>query len=48
MVFPVNGSEAKLINFNLMDEVDQPYPPCYNDKNKLPDCHSEAKPDERS
>ena len=43
MVFPANGTEAKLIDFDLMAEVNERYPLCYNDDSKVPECHSEAR-----
>ena len=44
MVFPANGTEAKLIDFDLMARVDEPYPVVYNDNNKIPERHREAAP----
>ena len=42
MVFPANRTEAKLIDFDLLAQVDEPYPEFYNDE--LPERHREAAP----
>ena len=42
MVFPADGTEAKLIDFDLMARVDEPYPRFYNDK--IPERHRKAAP----
>lgn len=43
MLFP-KESEAKLIDFDLMDKVNKKYPDCYN--GTLDERHSDAKPDQ--
>ena len=44
MVFPANGTEAKLIDFDLMARVDEPYPEVYNGNSIIPERHGEAAP----
>ena len=44
MVFPANGTEAKLIDFDLMARVDEPYPKCYNNNSEIPERHRGAAP----
>ena len=44
MVFPANGTEAKLIDFDLMARVDEPYPKCYNNNREIPERHRGAAP----
>ena len=43
MLFPKQTAEAKLIDFDLMDRVNQPYPQCYNDYTTLFERHHDAK-----
>ena len=42
MVFPENSHDSKLIDFDLMDKVDQLHPTAYNIN--LEECHPDAKP----
>ena len=43
MLFPKQTTEAKLIDFDLMDRVNQPYPQCYNGYTKIFERHHDAK-----
>ena len=44
MVFPANRTEAKLIDFDLMARVDEPYPELYNNNSEIPERHRGAAP----